>query len=35
MIIGFIHPGMGFGIFWRTIGSLKTVPPKMLRIYVD
>ena len=32
MTIGFTHPGMGFGIFERMIGSRNTVPPRMLRI---
>jgi hypothetical protein len=33
MTIGFTHPGIGFGIRSMMIGSLKTVPPRIFRIY--
>ena len=31
--IGFVHPGTGFGIFSRMMGSRNTVPPRIFRIY--
>jgi hypothetical protein len=34
MTMGLIHPGTGRGMRSRTIGSRKTVPPRMLRICV-
>src|SRR6266850_2459494 len=34
MTMGLTHPGTGRGMRSRTIGSRKTVPPRMLRICV-
>lgn len=31
--MGFTQPGTGFGIRFKMIGSRKTVPPRILRIY--
>lgn len=31
--IGLTHPGTGLGIDFKMIGSRKTVPPRMFRIY--
>jgi hypothetical protein len=31
--MGFTQPGIGLGIRSRMMGSRKTVPPRMLRIY--
>lgn len=31
--MGFVQPGTGLGIFSKMMGSLKTVPPRMFRIY--
>jgi hypothetical protein len=33
MTMGLTHPGMGLGMRLRMMGSRKTVPPRMLRIY--
>lgn len=33
MTIGLVQPGTGLGIFSRMMGSRKTVPPRMFRIY--
>ena len=33
MTIGFTQPGTGFGTRDRMIGSRKTVPPRMFRIF--
>ena len=32
MQMGLVHPGTNLGIIWQMIGSLKTVPPRILRI---
>jgi len=33
--IGLVHPGTGLGILSRMMGSRKTVPPRMFRIWVQ
>lgn len=35
MTMGLIHPGIGFGIRSMMMGSRKTVPFRMFRIYAD